>query len=66
MENLFDEQINQIASQWAGAIKEHYPEAYPNWSDADLHMKLLNKNFLPAIDCLDWSKYTDSPNLHLI
>ena len=66
MENWFDEQINQIASQWAGAIKQHYPEAYPNWSDADLHMKLLNKHFLPALGCLEWSKYTASPGLRVL
>ena len=63
MENWLGEQINQIASQWAGAIKQHYPEAYPNWSDADLHMELLRKHFLPALNCLAWEEYTATPGL---
>jgi ubiquinone/menaquinone biosynthesis C-methylase UbiE len=66
MENWLDKQINQIADQWAGAIKQHYPEHYPSWSDADLQMELLGKYFLPALDCLDWSKYTDTPGLRVL
>jgi GDP-4-dehydro-6-deoxy-D-mannose reductase len=66
MENWLGEQINQIASQWAGAIKQHYPEAYPDWSDADLHMELLRKHFLPALNCLDWEEYTATPGLRVL
>ena len=66
MENWLDKQINQIASQWAGSIKQHYPEAYPYWSEADLQMELLGKHFLPALDCLEWSKSTASPGLRVL
>ena len=43
MENWLGEQINQIASQWAGAIKQHYPEAY-----REIQIALINLIYLPT------------------
>lgn len=62
MKDWLSEQMHLITNAWSNAIKNYYPQHYPNWSNPQKHLNALNEewNYLDAVKYLNFNKITEN------